>query len=603
MRVRKFATSYRSGTRGLVAILGVAILLLSACKGTEAPTPTVTRATPVATATTAATPAATATRAPTTPAASTATAAPVPSATATKAVTPTPAVTAALTPVAGAPRMGGVFRPVAWTNPTGIIAPHSVSGSSRLPFVGPVHNQLLTWAYGKPGFPQIAPDLAESWTASADGLSYTFKLQKGVKFHNKAPANGREFKASDVVYSINHEMQRGTGIVRPFGDQIAMIDSVTALDDYTVQVKLKYVDSGFLGSLANPWRFMVPQGLFEAKGEKFTNPADLVGTGPFVITEFVSAVKGTFERNPEYFRKGLPYLDKIEAPIIEDTTAQFAALMVGRVDLTGLNFEGGKWKQATADPNITGAISPGISTRMLYLNNDIPAFKDARVRRAVQLAIDAKAILEVAEDGPYGDVLAGPLSPAFGDWALPPSELPKQDIAQAKALLKEAGVTNLKLKQIAGSSGRAPDTGALIQSELAQVGITTEIKLFDTAGQTAMLSSRDYGIFWASLGAPSENPVDFLRIQFHSKGGRNADIGWSSAEYDAMVDRIPKELDDAKRRQLVLEAQRFTAREVPLAWGYAPSQNRAWNKRVQNYFPAFTWGYDAREWQNVWIKA
>lgn len=591
---------YRMGGFSTIAVgVSALALLVSACGG-AAPTPAPT-ATKAAVTPTASLAAPTATKAATAGPSPTAAA---PTATKPPAPTPTLAVPTAIPTPTIAPsaniRRGGTLR----ANYGPMIAPmtpHTVVGGQRLMYLGPPHSELLTWEHKK-GSTKLVGDLAESWTVSADGLLYTVKLRQGVKWHNRPPVNGRLFKSSDVVFSLKHEMDTSAGKVRPQAGALQMIESVTATDDYTVQFKLKYASSSFLPTLSSPFRFIVPKELFDQLGDDFKSPLQYIGTGPYVGTDYQPQVRMIYRANPDYYVKGLPYLDEVQILPIDDGTAEYAALLTGKIDITGLDHTSQKWEEAQASGRVAGEMTRAISVRILALNSGSPITGDVRIRKAIQLAVDTPRIWEVYTGSIKYSEHGGPVPPVLGDWVLPLTELPtKRDLAQARQLIKDAGYSGAVLRQISPSDG-TDETGPLIQAHLAEVGLKTQLIPSDTSSQMKAYGSGAYELGYRSIGASSTNPNDFLFEMFHSKGNRAKELRWSTPAYDALVDRIFKELDETKRRDMVMEAQRMLIREAPVAAINYPFLPRSWSLKLQNYIPGLTWGWESRTYQHVWFK-
>lgn len=585
------------GRTDLLAIgIGALALVVSACGGAApTPLPTPTKA-PSATSTpTVAAPSATTAPTPTL-AAPTATRPPVPTPTlAVPTTVPTPTIAPAETI-----KRGGTLRPN-YGPMTPPMTPHTIVGGRRLMYLGPVFSELLAYEH-KRGSTKVVGDLAESWTVSSDGLTYTFKLRKDVKWHNKAPVNGRPFKASDVVFSLNHEMEKGTGKVRPQAGPLQIIDKVTAVDDYTVDFKLKYASSSFLDLLANPWRQMVPKEMFDQLGDDFKSPMQYIGTGPFVAAEYQPQIRMIFRKNPDYHIKGLPYLDEVQIMPIDDATAEYAALVTGKIDITGLNHTSQEWEQAQATGRVAGEMARGLSLRILAMNSASPITGDVRIRKAIQLALDTPKIWEVATGSIKYSEHGGPVPPALGDWSLPLSELPKRDLAQARQLIKDAGYTGAVLRQISPTNSGIDEAGPLIQAQLAEVGIKTKLVPTDASAQTLAYGSGNYEVGYRSIAVGVTDPADFLFSMYHSKGSRASELKYSNAEYDALVDRTMKELDETKRKAMVLDAQRMLLREAPVAAINYPFMPRSWNLKMQNFIPSMEWGWESRTYQYVWLK-
>jgi len=285
----------------------------------------------------------------------------------------------------------------------------------------------------------IVPDLATAMPEQPDDLTYTFKLKPGVKWQNVAPVSGRTLTADEVKQAIDsYRMDSNSAFRSDYGP----IDSVTAIDVTTVQVKTKQPYAPLLGLSAGHygWRIF-PQELLQ--GDDLKTKA--IGTGPWILDSYQQSSKATYHRNPDYFKPGLPHLDSLSLVIIPQDTSAISAFQTGQVnvlkDIDCTNADGLKRQKPNAHSGQTFDNYPG---GYIAMNTTKPPFNDVRVRRAISLAFNRKAEIDALE---CGIGLPDQLVPR-GGWkpALAPEDLGdgaqywKYDIARAKALLAEAGV-------------------------------------------------------------------------------------------------------------------------------------------------------------------
>lgn len=299
----------------------------------------------------------------------------------------------------------------------------------------------------------VVPDLAESWDISADGLTYTFTLRQGVKFHDKAPANGRELTSADVKYSADRLLENKA---HNFGWFFTAVKSVNVVDKYTVNFKLSQPDGALLAHLAEGMINIMPEGVAGPPTaetwpltDEFKAPDQIIGTGPFMFVKHELDSRLTTAKNPSYFREGVPYLDGWEYVVVPDTAAAAAALAAGQVDAGAL---GSGTQESFLANNSDFTIwheIPVATMATVQLRADKPPFDDVRVRRALWMAIDQQAIVDTRWSGSeaaqsFGSILVN----AFPNEFLGHDEL--GDAAQywdynpegAKALLAEAGYPN-----------------------------------------------------------------------------------------------------------------------------------------------------------------
>src|SRR5262249_10844418 len=201
------------------------------------------------------------------------------------------------------------------------------STMTMLPFT---HSRLLMVKAGpsvRPGTFPVEADVAESWTRPND-TTYVFKLRRGVRWHPKAPVNGRELTADDVKYTYERFLTiKGNGN-RP---ALEMVDKIDAVDKSTVRFVLKEPYAWFLDALASTSTWIVAKEAVEKFGDLKT-PESPVGTGPWMLERYEPGVGMTFVRNPNYFVPGLPYADGIEVAIDPDPASGFAAFITGKYD-------------------------------------------------------------------------------------------------------------------------------------------------------------------------------------------------------------------------------------------------------------------------------
>ena len=286
-------------------------------------------------------------------------------------------------------------------------------------------------------------DLAESWTVAKDGMTYTFKLRKGVKFHDGADLTSRDVKASydKIIFP-----PQGMKSSRKTSYQV--VEAIEAPDPSTVRFRLKWAESSFLLNLASPWNWIYKADIL-AKDMRWYE-THVMGTGPFKFAEHVKGSHWVGKKNPDYWDKGKPYLDGYRALFVSSNSAQVAAIRGERAHIQFRGFspaERDSLVQALG-PKITVQESPWDCILMVAMNHEKKPFDDKRVRKALSLALDrhegSKNLSKIAI---IRDV-AGVQVPGT-PYATPPAELEKlagygRDInasrAEAKKLLREAGV-------------------------------------------------------------------------------------------------------------------------------------------------------------------
>ncbi|MEX1108060.1 MAG: ABC transporter substrate-binding protein [Dongiaceae bacterium] len=332
-----------------------------------------------------------------------------------------------------------------------------------------------------PGTTELVPDLAESYQISEDGLTYTFKLRDGVKFHN-----GRALTSGDIKYSIertvNPETQSpGQGFFASIAGFDAMaageateLSGIATPDDDTVVFTLSAPNATFLHVLAINFSFAVPKEAVDEYGADFaTHP---VGTGAFKLTEWTLGQRLVFERNPDYHHAGLPYLDKITFEVGQEPTVALLRLQRGEVDVLGDGIPPAQFEEVMNDPANEGLIVEGgqLHTGYVTMNGNVAPFDNVLVRRAVNMAINKDRVVRIINNRavPANQPLP-PLMPGYDDayegYAFDPEG--------AKTLLVEAGFPDgFDTQLFVMNTDPNPRIAQAIQQDLAAVGIRAELQ-------------------------------------------------------------------------------------------------------------------------------
>ncbi len=309
--------------------------------------------------------------------------------------------------------------------------------------IAPFYNLLLRVDPLDRSGTKPAPDLAESWTVSRDGLVYTFKLRRGVKFHDGADLTSRDVKATydKIIFP-----PAGVGSSRK--GQYSDVAAVEAPDSHTVVFRLKEPSGSFISSLLSPYNFIYKADILAKDMHWYEK--NIMGTGPFTFVEHVKGSHVVGKKNPNYWDKGKPYLDGFRAIFMRDSAAQVAAIRGERAHIQFRGFSPAERDSLVAalGNKITVQESPWDCILLVGINHEKKPFDDKRVRRALTLAIDryegSKALSRIA----IVKEVAGVQVPGT-PFATPPEELAKvagywPDIkasrAEARRLLKEAGV-------------------------------------------------------------------------------------------------------------------------------------------------------------------
>ncbi|RVH17864.1 ABC transporter substrate-binding protein [Sinorhizobium meliloti] len=332
-----------------------------------------------------------------------------------------------------------------------------------------------------PGTTELRPDLAESYEISEDGKIYTFKLRKGVKFHN-----GRELTAQDVKYSIERVVNPATqspgagffatikGVEEASAGKGGELSGITVQDPHTIRFELTRPDATFLHVMALNFAHVVPKEEVEKHGADFgKNP---VGSGAFKLAEWTLGQRLVFERFTDYWNEGLPKLDRITFEVGQEPVVALLRLQNGEIDVPGDGIPPAKFVEVTNDPNFKDLIIRGgqLHTGYVTMNVKMAPFDKVEVRKAVNMAINKDRILRIIN----GRAVAAnqPLPPSMPGYAKDYAGY-AYDPEGAKKLLEQAGLGDgFSTELYVMNTDPQPRIAQAIQQDLKAIGITASIK-------------------------------------------------------------------------------------------------------------------------------
>ena len=386
------------------------------------------------------------------------------------------------------------------------------------------------------GTTELEPDLAESYTVSDDGLTYTFKLRDGIKFHN-----GRLMTSADVKYSFERAVNPATQ--SPGGGYFSMIggyDDVTGgkattlsgietPDDKTVIFKLSRPDATFLHLMAINFGFIVPKEEVEKAGADWGKKP--VGTGAFKFVEWVPGQSIKLERNKDYHRAGVPYLDNITFEFGQDPTVAVLRLKKGEIDIVGDGVPPAQFTEIMADPANKDLIAEGnqLHTGYVTMNVTQPPFDNLKVRQAVNMAINKERIVRLINNraAPASQALP-PAMPGYN----PDNKGYAYNPDGAKKLLAEAGVGEISTELYAMNVDPNPRIAQAIQQDLAAVGIKAEIRSLAQAEVIAAGGAGKAPMIWSGGMAWIADFPDPANFYYGILGCVGAvDGGWNWSRY------------------------------------------------------------------------
>ena len=414
------------------------------------------------------------------------------------------------------------------------------------------------------------PDLAESWTNSPDLTEWTFKLRSGLVFHD-----GSGCTSEDVVATFDAILDAKTA--SPARQNIGPITSVQARDAQTVVFKLSAPYADLPVALAFPNAKVVPAPVLKKGLSRLDREA--IGTGPFKLVTFEPERIVTVVRNPAYYDKDRPYLDKIEVRVYPDSTAEGSALISGDVDAMAL-VQPTEYSRLKADANVVAMRAASGQFCNVNLGCNQKPFNDIRVRKALSLTVDRKAMVDFVAEG-YGSVANDvPINSAYAYFKDLPAK--RQDIAQAKKLLAEAGYPNgIDLTLIASDVPQIrTQMGVALRQMAKPAGFNINVQTMPHSTYLEQVWKK--GNFYVGFYNPQPTADAVFSLLYTSTASWN-ETQWNNPTFDKLIKEAQGSADKAKRAALYGDAQKLMADEVPSIVPVFFDMLRAKRKYVQGY--------------------
>ena len=437
----------------------------------------------------------------------------------------------------------------------------------------------------------LVADLAENWTVSEDGLTYSFALRDGLTFHNGDP-----LKAADIVYT--YERTTDPDFASPHANKLALVESVDTPDDLTVNFTLSAPFAPFLAVAGSrgPGRALtpIPQRAFEEMGEEQFDQTP-VGCGPFSIVADTADLSSGFELVAfDGWYGGRPLLDGIEVTIIAEPSSRISALEAGDVDMLDIVPTIGV-AQLMENPDFTLVQTPGTSWNGLAMNYNRPPWDNPDVRMAVAKAINREALIETAFFG-LSNPSIGAIAPAFA-WAyIPPEETQTPqayNLEEAKALAEAAGIVGAAPTIMA-----TPDTqriAEVLRNQLSDIGLDVQFEQLQQAAWNERWQAGDFD--WLTNGSVADaDPDDGHWNFFHSEGPWNTH-GYNNQEVDRLLEATRAIGDMEERAALFQEVQAILQAEVPYAFLHHTIDITGFANDVQGYVAV----PEMRYLETVWL--
>ncbi len=454
----------------------------------------------------------------------------------------------------------------------------------------------------------IIPDLAHSWEIAKDGKTYTFHLRQGVQFHD-----GAELTSDDIKATFDRIAKPPQGVSIPRSVLFKAVSEINARDKYTVEFKLSEPRpiNFMMSALASGWNVIVRKKTLEDNNYNLRKVEIYPGTGPFRSVKRVEGEVWVMEKNPNYWNKGLPYLDGIECYHVLPFSPEMAsAILAGRVDYVFAT-DPVTARKAAATPGMSTVAFNQSVVHATWINNRKPALADPRVRRAINLALDKPALVEVVKD--VAPMQVGGFIYPFSEWATPKAELAKRigyqsdtgpALKEARALMAAAGHPN----GIEGLDYMVRDVAIFkLWSQAIQAMLKETLNIqcnLRTVVESVWFEDAASGHFDLAIGAIVStllDPSDYFNAWYGKDGPQNYSF-WDNKEFQALTAQIDREVDPKKRLELVRQAEVIVEADPPLlpvAWERV---NDVWYNYVKGLNPAAYFGiYDVVRQDTFWL--
>ena len=422
--------------------------------------------------------------------------------------------------VAQTPKSGGTIISAQNNEATGL-DPQLVPAFSRSRRSPLTYSQLVRFDENM----AVQPELAESWTLSDDKLTWTFKLRQGVKFHD-----GQELTSDDVKFTFDRLLEKSAGGKADF----TAVDKVEPAGKYQVKFITKEPFAALLAALGGFWAYIVSEaGVTKGGGDLHKTT---MGTGPFMLADWKVEQQMVFKKNPNYYKKGLPYVDEVVIRTIPDEANIVAALRTGQIHHAFIE-DNKNWNLLKDEKTLTGYRSSRLGYDYLNITATRGPLKDIRVRQAISYAVDRAAVMKVAAAG-FGRLTA-PATAPMKQWQIPEDQWMKYykpDIDKAKKLMADAGHANgFTVKLCVIPTFPTMVNGApVVAANLKRIGINAEIENVEYAVWIKRWLAKDFDMTMNTTPGYADPDTAFFRA-LHSTKGQN----WNSSS--------PSDLDGTAR--------------------------------------------------------
>ena len=508
-----------------------------------------------------------------------------------------------------AQKQGGTLRISHRDNPPSASIHEESTISVNQPFMGVFNNLVFFDPKEKVNSPDhIVPELAESWSYNPDQTQLTFKLRQGVKWHD-----GKPFTSADVKCtwdSLAGHAPDDKAIIRKNPRKLwySNLKEVKTNGDFEVTFVLGRPQPSFLTMLAGGYSPVyachVPDRVMRSKP---------IGTGPFKVVDFKRNESIKLVRNPDYWKKGRPYLDAIDWKIVPNRSTRLLGFQSGEFDMTfdsDVTFPLLKDVKASKPDAVCEARPTNVSSNLL-VNRAKEPFDNPDIRKAMVLSLDLKAFNDILFQGHALDG-AAMLPPPAGFWGMPKEMLPtllghspdrKKSLAEAQELMKKAGYgpdKPLKIKISTRNIAIYRDPAVILIDQLKQIYIEGELEPIDTTVWYTKLARGDYQVGMNLTGVGIDDPDVNFYENYYSTSDRNYSR-YKNPEVDKLIDQQSAEVDREKRKKMVWQIEKALADDVARPITDYNVANTCWDPKVKGVLLQVNSIYNGWRFEDIWL--